>query len=110
MRNRCQKVAQFSEAKFRQVLKCFSLDMTASDTAKISGLSRNTINSLFNLIRECSFVLAQQERSEWESFGVFECDESYLGANTFVVKEVVELLEKRLFLACSNVKEKSLFK
>lgn len=80
MRNRYKKVAHFSEAKFRQVLKCFSLDMTASDTAKMCGLSRNTINSLFNQIRERIFALAQQEGSEWESSGVFECDESYFGA------------------------------
>ena len=80
MINRYKKVAHFSEAKFRQVLKCFSLDMTASDTAKMSGLSRNTINSLFNQIRQRIFVLAQQEGSEWEPSGVFECDESYFGA------------------------------
>ncbi|MEZ5690089.1 MAG: IS1595 family transposase [Rickettsiales bacterium] len=80
MRNRYKKVAHFSESKFRQIIKCFSLDLTASDTAEICGLSRNAINKLFNQIRQRIFVLAQKEAGEQKTSGVFECDESYFGA------------------------------
>lgn len=37
------KVAHFSKNRFRHVIKYFALDLTASDTAQMSGLSRNTI-------------------------------------------------------------------
>ena len=80
MKNRYKKVAHFSETKFRQVIKCFSLDLTASDTAVISGLSRNSINTLFNQIRQKIFLLAQAEAGEEKTSGVFELDESYFGA------------------------------
>lgn len=70
----------FSEAKFRQIIRCFSLDLTASDTAEMCELSRNSINILFNQIRLRIFVLAQKEAGEQKSSGVFEVDESYFGA------------------------------
>jgi transposase len=77
MKNRYKKVAHFSEAKFRQIIKCFCLDLTASDTAELCGLSRNTINKLFGQIRLRIFSLAHQEAEGEKSLGVFECDESY---------------------------------
>ena len=80
MENRYKKVAHFSEAKFRQSIKCFSLDLTASDSSQMCGLSRNTINKLFNQIRQRIFVLAHTEAGEQKSLGLFECDESYFGA------------------------------
>ncbi|MBL8638075.1 MAG: IS1595 family transposase [Alphaproteobacteria bacterium] len=80
MKNRYKKVAHFSEAKFRRVLKCFALDLTASDTAIISGLSRNTINKIFVQIRQRLLALAHPQSKEPKIFGVFECDESYFGA------------------------------
>lgn len=80
MKNRYKKVAHFSEAKFRQVLKCFALDLTASDTASISGLSRNTINKIFVQIRQRLLALTHPRSEETKVFGIFECDESYFGA------------------------------
>ncbi len=80
MKNRYKKVAHFSEGKFRQVLKCFALDLTASDTAVISGLSRNSINKIFLQLRQRLLALAHAQGHETKAFGVFECDESYFGA------------------------------
>jgi transposase-like protein len=80
MQNRYKKVAHFSETKFRQVVKCFSLDLTATDTATLNGLSRNTINNVFNQIRLRIFSLAHQQAEGKKISGVFECDESYFGA------------------------------
>ena len=80
MKNRYKKDSHFSELKFRQIIKSFSLDLTASDTAEICGLSRNTINKIFTQIRQRIFVLAQIEAGDQKSLGVFECDESYFGA------------------------------
>jgi transposase-like protein len=80
MKNRYKKVAHFSEAKFRYIIKCFCLDLTASDTAELCGLSRNTINKMFGQIRLRIFSLAHQEAEGEKSLDVFECDESYFGA------------------------------
>lgn len=80
MKNKYKKVAHFSEAKFRQILQCFCLDLTASDTAEISSLSRNSINRLFTQIRQRIFALTQSELEGQKFAGVFECDESYFGA------------------------------
>lgn len=41
-----------SEAKFRQRLKLFCLDLTATQTAEITGLSRNSVNKYLKAIRQ----------------------------------------------------------
>ena len=80
MKNKYKKVAHFSDAKFRQIIKCFAMDLTASDTATICNISRNSINKLFNQIRLRIFALSMQKAQGKKSLGVFECDESYFGA------------------------------
>jgi transposase-like protein len=80
MKNRYKKVAHFSEKKFRTITRCFALDLTASHTAEISGVSRNTVNKLFVLIRKRLFILTHQNSENEKSFGIFECDESYFGS------------------------------
>ena len=80
MKNRYKKVAHFSEAKFRQILKCFCLDLTATDTASLCHISRNSVNRIFNDIRHRIVLLACKEDEALPSDGVFECDESYFGA------------------------------
>lgn len=77
MRNKYSHYSRISEAKFRHVLRCFSLDLTSSNTAKLSGLSRNTINSLFNKFRIHIF---ENCINISPSKGEFELDESYFGA------------------------------
>jgi len=76
-RNKYAKRAKISEVKFRQLLKLFSLDLTASQIAKITGLNRNTVNRYLTEIRVriASFC---QRQSPFN--GVIEIDESYFGA------------------------------
>jgi hypothetical protein len=45
MKNRYLNKAHISERKFREILKYFAEDETASKTAKYSGISRKTIKS-----------------------------------------------------------------
>ena len=77
MKNKYIKVAHFSEAKFRLILKCFSEDINASKTASFAKLNRNTINRIFTLLRQRIFEIATEKTREK---GVFELDESYFGA------------------------------
>ena len=67
-----------SEAKFREVLKLFVLDVDATKTAQITNLNRNTINKIFNGIRER--ILPDFNVSGAKFFGEIELDESYFGA------------------------------
>lgn len=76
-KNAYVKNAKYSSYKFRQILKCFCVDLTATDTAKLTGLSRNTINIIFGKVRRRLPSLAE---NNVPTTGTFECDESYFGA------------------------------
>lgn len=51
MLTRYAKNSKTSEARFRQIIKFFALDLEASKIATITGRSRNAINAILNLYR-----------------------------------------------------------
>lgn len=51
MKNKLLKGAHLSERKYREILQLFCDDLTATQIAEISGISRVTINNYFKLIR-----------------------------------------------------------
>ena len=78
MVNRYVFRSRISEAKFREILLLFCVDLTSSQISELSGLSRNTINKLLKAIR-----VRISEQCEVESLfdqGEIELDESYFGA------------------------------
>ena len=77
MKNKCVYRSRISEYKFREIVKLFSLDLEADQTANITGLSRNTINKYYKAFRE-RIVLICEENSPLS--GEIEVDESYCGA------------------------------
>lgn len=52
MKNRYVNRAKISEAKFRDLVRFFALDLTASQIAEITGLNRNTVNRYLTEIRK----------------------------------------------------------
>ena len=78
MENKYMKRSHISEKKFREIIKYFSMDFTASATAKLSGISRVTINKIFNGIRLKILINAVGGQGKYS--GEFELDESYFGA------------------------------
>ncbi len=58
MTNSCKLYirARISRAKFRQILRLFALDLTASQIAILTSLNRNTVNRYLTLIR---FLVAE---------------------------------------------------
>jgi len=73
------KRQRISERKFSLLVKCFSLDVTATQTAKLIDLNRNTVNRYFSLFRSLVISHALHERhAELIANGV-EVDESYFG-------------------------------
>jgi transposase len=69
--------ARISRAKFRQLLKLFALDLTATQIAPLTGLNRNTVNRYLRLIRQ---AIAEHCQRESPFSGEVELDESYCGA------------------------------
>ena len=70
------RYAKISEAKFRYFLRLFALDLTASDTTRLTGLSVRSVNTLYLRLRhrlqaECPVPV--------ELAGAVEVDESYFG-------------------------------
>lgn len=76
-KNKYSKHSKISEAKIRQIVKLFSIDLTASQIAEITGLNRNTINRHITALRERIASFCQEESPV---SGEVEVDESYFGA------------------------------
>jgi transposase len=76
--NRYYRRSKISERKLRQLVRHFALDLTASDVAQLTGLSRRSVTTIFLKIR---VRLAQEcERASPFSSCEVEVDESYFGA------------------------------
>ncbi len=71
--------SHISEAKFRQILREFCRDSTASEISDRISISRPTINSIYMAIRKRVYTLAIKEGASKFSNEV-EIDESYFGA------------------------------
>ena len=69
--------ARISRAKFRQLLRLFALDLTATQIAAVTTLNRNTVNRYLTLIRRAIVEHCQRESP---FSGDVELDESYFGA------------------------------
>lgn len=77
MKNKYAYRSRISEAKIRQLVELLSVDLTASQIAKLSGVSRNTINRYVTAFRE---GIARYCEAESPVKGEVEVDERYFGA------------------------------
>jgi len=75
--NKYIKRSRISEAKFREFVKCFALDLDAYKIALLTGLNRNTVNRYLLLIRK---RIAEYCEHASPFQGEVEVDESYFGA------------------------------
>lgn len=73
------KRRRISRQKFSLLIKCFSADLTATQTGKILDLNRNTVNRYFVFFRQLVITQALKERSEEKIANGVEVDESYFG-------------------------------
>jgi len=69
--------AKISSKKFRQILRSFALDLTATQIAVLTNLNRNTVNRYLTFIRQS---VARFCELESPFSGIIELDESYFGA------------------------------
>jgi transposase-like protein len=78
MKNKYANRSKISEAKFREIIKYFALDLTATQIAVLSKLNRNTINRYLMAMRKIIYNhCIEVQRIE---IGEIECDESYFGS------------------------------
>ena len=76
--NRYYRCSKISERKFLRVLRHFALDLTASRTAQLTGLTRKTVTMIFLKIR--ARLVEECERASLFSKCKVEVDESYFAA------------------------------
>lgn len=71
------KYSKLSNYRLKKVLKCFCEDLNATQTAKITGINRNTINRYYRIFGEK--IGLYQESINKGFKGEIELDESYFG-------------------------------
>lgn len=75
--NRYYRRSRIAEPKFRLLARHFALDLCASDTAQLTGLSHRTTITIFGKIRQR--IAEECERQSPFKDGDVEVDESYFG-------------------------------
>lgn len=75
-KNRYRKKARLDNCKTREIIKCFSMDLTATKTAEITNLNIKTIDDWYNYIRKVIYTVSEAEKQE-KVWWVIELDESY---------------------------------
>ena len=77
MKNKYIVRSRISEAKFREILKYFCMDIEAVKIAKLTGISEKTLSKYFTEIR---VLMANECEKISKLSGEIEIDESYFGA------------------------------
>jgi transposase len=75
-KNRYFRHSKISEAKFRQILCYFAMNLTATDCTELSGVSVRSVNTIYLRVRR---RLAEHCEQVSPSGGELEADESYFG-------------------------------
>jgi len=66
-----------SKYKIKQIMNCFCLDLTATQTSLLLEINRNTINRYYTNFRQA--IYSYQETQKQKFVGAVELDESYFG-------------------------------
>ena len=82
MKRRYKERSHISDAKIREIIHCFSIDLTATNTAKLTGISRQTINKYFDRFRQAIF-LNNHDISCKE--GIFELDDHEVATKSILL-------------------------
>ena len=75
-KNRYYKCSKISERKFREIIRYFAQDLTASDTSRLTAISIRGINNIYLKLRKRIIQECQQQAP---FNGIIEVDESYFG-------------------------------
>jgi hypothetical protein len=102
--NRYFRRSKISEARFRDLVRCFALDLTATQTAAVTGISVRSVNAIFLRIR-VRMAEACARNSPFQ--GEVEADESYFGPRRVRGKRGRGAGGKTMSSACSSAETRS---
>ena len=100
MKNKYAYRSKISEAKIRQIVRLFVVDLDASQIAAATNLNRNTINRYLTAFRE---RIARYCESESPVGDEVEVDEGCFGARRVKGVRGEAPMARPLSLACSSV-------
>ena len=68
-KNRYYKCSKISERKFREIIRYFARDLTASDTSRLSSISIRSINNIYlklrkRILQECEQLAPLKSQRE----------------------------------------------
>src|SRR6476469_3102643 len=98
---------QILEAKFRQFVRPFALDLTANDAARLTGLSRISATHLYQRLRQ--HLVDLRHSSPRCLQGTVEVDKSYFGCDRFGASSDAVPAIRPLCSVCSNVASRCLW-
>jgi transposase-like protein len=75
-KNRYYRRSRIAEKQFRRLIKAFTMDLTATDAAELTGLSVRSVNTIYLKIRQ---RIAEHCEAQNPFRGEVEIDESYFG-------------------------------
>ena len=75
-KNKYHRRSRISEAKFRELLRYFALDLEATKIVVLTGLSKNTVHRYLQCMRQ---MIAEECERQSPLAGDVEVDESYFG-------------------------------
>jgi len=99
MENKYIHSSKVFEAKFRQFVRIFSMDLNVTQLAQVAGLNSNTASGLLQGIRERIDLACEAESP---AFGEVEFDESYFGARRVKGTRGRGARGKNIVFACSK--------
>ena len=76
VKNKYANRSKISEAKFRELIRLFALNLDATQISVLTGLNRNTVNRFLKALRE---RIAQYCEEQSPLSGEIEVDESFFG-------------------------------
>lgn len=113
MRNKYVNRAKISEAKFRELIRFFSVDMTAMQIAELTGLNRNTVNRYLKEIRKkiarYSELISPLPQKKLHDFDIEETDQFSILVKEFDSKIYTEIIPDTPPFKVSRMKNSSDF-
>ena len=99
--------SKISGAKFRELLRLFSLNLETTQIAELTGLNRDTVN---RFLKEIRIRLAELCEQQSPFCGEIEVDESFFGARFIKGKRGRELMAKPSFSESLNATVRSILR
>lgn len=107
MRNKYVNRAKISEAKFRQLVRYFSLDLTAIQITELTGLNRNTVNRYLTEIRKKIFNYSKAASplsdTNLPSFDASKFDDFFILVREFEGKIYTEVIPQKAVYNSDNI-------